>query len=260
MKVIFQSLLLSVIKVMDFPDFLQERLTTPTITPSTRRAILNKMFDIGMTEDKYGSFAEGFGSYFVHWYDEHCGDRRGPIAKMSHCELLDIVGLLKDPTNTRESILENIPQRVSRLQSNMEIENALILAARIWSISTIGDLQQCLSFGSTVPWSSGTLRDTLKHYYLPSPVPVESVKIPKIFNAVNLNRIAGIEICWTSNLLDHLQMTDDDKTVHIFHLATFLKLHQIVERYSDCFLLSVFSQNLTPYLMKHIVSCCQKTS
>jgi hypothetical protein len=179
---------------------------------------------------------------------------------MSHCELLDIVGLLKDPTNTRESIMEKIPQRVSGLQNSMEIENALILAARIWSISAIGDLQQCLSFGSTVPWSSGTLRDILKNYYFPSPMHVESVKIPKIFNAVNLNRIAGIEICWTSNLLDHLQMTDDDKTVHIFHLATFLKLHKIVERYFSYVLLSAFSQNLTPSLITFIVSCCQKIS
>jgi hypothetical protein len=27
-------------------------------------------------------------------------------------------------------------------------------------------------------------------------------------------------------LLDHLQMTDDERTVHIFHLVSFLKLHQ----------------------------------
>lgn len=217
--------------MVDFPDVLQARLTTPTVTPSMRRTILNEMFNIGITEDKYESLAEGFGSYFVHWYEEQCGDRRGPIAKMSHRELLDIIGLFKDPAATRESIMAKIPRRASELQCDTQIENALTLAARIWSISTIGDLQQCLSFGSKVTWSSGTLGDTLKYYYLSSPKPVESVKIPKIFNAVNLNRIAGIKICWTSNLLDHLQMTDDDRTVHIFHLVSFLKLHKTVERY-----------------------------
>jgi hypothetical protein len=246
--------------MVDLPDFLQERLTTPTVTPSERRAILNEMFEVGITEDKYECFAEGFGSYFVHWYEEHCGDRRGPIAKMSHRQLLDIVELLQDKTLTRESIMAIVPRRVSSLQSETQIEDALILAARIWSLSTIGDLQQCLSFGSTVTWSSGTLGDTLKRYYLSSSQPVESIKIPKIFNAVNLDRIAGIKICWTSNLLDHLQMTDDYQTVHIFHLVSFLKLHKTVERCSPCFLLFVLPQNLTPHLITPTVSCCQKIS
>jgi hypothetical protein len=91
------------IKLVGFPDFLQERLTTSTVTPSERRAIFNEMFDIELTEDKYECFAKSFGSYFVHCYDEHYG--RGAIAKMSHRQLLDIVELLQEKTATRESII-----------------------------------------------------------------------------------------------------------------------------------------------------------
>ena len=210
----------------DFTDPLQARLTCPTVKQCTRRAILNQMFDIGMTGDMYEPLMEGFESYFTHWYEEQCSDRTGPIAKMSHHDLLELVELLKDPTASYDFVKEQVPRRVSILQSDAHIESALMLAARIWSISTIGDLKQCLSFGSSVTWSSGTLGDTLKRYYLSPSQTVESVKIPKLFNAVNLHRIAGIKICWTSNLLDHLQMTDDDTTVHIFHHASFLKLHR----------------------------------
>jgi len=54
----------------------------------------------------------------------------------------------------------------------------------------------------------------------------DHVKLEKIFNAMNLEHIAGIEVRWTSNLADHLRMRDDDKAVEIFHYATFLRLHQ----------------------------------
>jgi hypothetical protein len=54
----------------------------------------------------------------------------------------------------------------------------------------------------------------------------ENVKLEKIFNARNLERIAGIEIRWTSNLVDHLRMRNDDTAVEIFHYASFLMFHQ----------------------------------
>lgn len=188
------------------------------------------MFDIQMTEANYQSREEGFESYFTHWYEEQCSDRTGPIAKLSHEELLQIVELLKDPAATYDSIKATVPQKIPSLQTDAQVETGVVLAARIWSISSIGDLKQCLSFGSNVAWRSGSLSDILMDYYTFPPKTAENFKIPKLFNAVNLSRIAGIKICWTSNLLDHLQMTDDDRTVHIFHHVSFLKLHQSVRR------------------------------
>ncbi len=51
----------------------------------------------------------------------------------------------------------------------------------------------------------------------------ENVKLEKIFSALNLGRIAGMEIQFTNNLADHLRvMSEDDKKVAIFHNASFL--------------------------------------
>ncbi|KAF4629311.1 hypothetical protein G7Y89_g8840 [Cudoniella acicularis] len=194
-----------------------------------RLEILNNMFNFQMTENNYRSMEKGLESYFIHWYEEQCSDRTGPIAKLNHKELLEIVDLLKDPLMTYDIAKAKVPQTASALKTDLEIESGLVLAARIWSISSIGSLKQCLSFGSNVDWNSGSLKDTLDAHYSLSSVTAGNAKIPKLFNAVNLHRIAGIKICWTSNLLDHLQMTDDDKTVHIFHHASFLKLHRRVE-------------------------------
>jgi hypothetical protein len=55
------------------------------------------------------------------------------------------------------------------------------------------------------------------------------VKLSKIFNACNLQRISGIRVAWTSNLADHLSMRDDDTRVVIFHHATFLEYHRTSE-------------------------------
>jgi hypothetical protein len=49
------------------------------------------------------------------------------------------------------------------------------------------------------------------------------IKLEKQFNALNLQRIAGIRISWTDNLADHLRMMDGDKTVAVFYHASFLE-------------------------------------
>ncbi|KAL8903069.1 MAG: hypothetical protein Q9207_004179 [Kuettlingeria erythrocarpa] len=43
---------------------------------------------------------------------------------------------------------------------------------------------------------------------------------------MSCEKVAGIRIHSTRNLLDHLKMTDEDQTVYVFHHAAFLDLHQ----------------------------------
>lgn len=145
--------------------------------------------------------------------------------------MLDIIKLLKDPTAVYDSIKTEIKRTVPVLESDIQIQSALILAARIWSLSTVGELDKCLSSGESVSWDSGTLGNTLKKHYLQPPYCAETTRIPKIFKAVNIVRMTGIKIRWTSNLLDHLKMTEDDTTVSIFHRASLLKLHKRARRY-----------------------------
>jgi predicted metal-binding protein len=42
------------------------------------------------------------------------------------------------------------------------------------------------------------------------------IKFEKSFTAMSLVRIAGFEIVWTWNVMDHLKVSEDDKQVHIF--------------------------------------------
>jgi hypothetical protein len=211
---------------------LQVRLSSPPATAEMRLAILSKMFNADITEEEDVLKKDGFVAYFAHWYEDQCNDRTGPIATMTHEDLLNIVCLLKDPNETLTSIKVKVRNLNLYLQNDDQIDSAITLSARLWSISSVGDLKQCLSLGSNLVWQNGTLVDTLRSHHAPlSENPSDRTKIPRIFNAANLERIGGIKIHWTSNLLDHLQMTNDDKTVSIFHQLSFLKLHLQLDRY-----------------------------
>lgn len=60
-----------------------------------------------------------------------------------------------------------------------------------------------------------------------------SIRFPKSFTARQLEHVAGIKIIWTSNLLDHLLILDDDERVkvHIFHQVTLLENNQKLPKF-----------------------------
>lgn len=88
----------------------------------------------------------------------------------------------------------------------------------------IGNLSYAFSGSRKVEWLGGSLRDLLSQTFKAKPVlSPKNVKLDKIFNVLNLGVIAGIDIIWTNNLTDHLRLMNDDKSVAIFHHASFLK-------------------------------------
>jgi hypothetical protein len=80
------------------------------------------------------------------------------------------------------------------------------------------------SGGSPLRWKDKSIASYINDYFAEPPVlHDESIKSETMFNARNLERIAGIEIEWTDNLADHLRTVGgNDKRVAIFHHASFL--------------------------------------
>lgn len=91
----------------------------------------------------------------------------------------------------------------------------------------VGALRHGLRLGQTPRmWVKGTLRDFVNSVFPPSTTLSDDLKLEKLFNARNLERVAGIQVVWTSNIADHLQLEDDDTSVRIFSHASFLELHR----------------------------------
>ena len=103
----------------------------------------------------------------------------------------------------------------------------LFFAVRIYTMVDVGGLRQGFTFGQ-IPraWTSGSLEDFFKSTFPNKRELADDVKLERLFNARNLDRIAGIRIIWTTNLADHLELEDDDTSVKLFSHASFLELHR----------------------------------
>jgi hypothetical protein len=110
-------------------------------------------------------------------------------------------------------------------------ENSINLVARLVLMTRFGDLSHECSGGKHVEWRYGSLLEFVHDYFsCPPALGHERIKFEKSFNALNLQRIAGIEIWWTDNLADHLRMMDDDRAIAVFRHASFLEyqIHRYV--------------------------------
>lgn len=141
---------------------------------------------------------------------------------------------LRDPHETRASIRQQLLHarhtagHIAGTDQSVvsQLDASISLAARLFLMISIGDFGHSISIGQPITWGEGSLQNVIDDTFAPGTSRLESFRFSKIFTALNLERIAGIKICWTSNLADHLLMNDDEKTVTLFHCVTFLKLHQ----------------------------------
>ena len=100
------------------------------------------------------------------------------------------------------------------------------LTVRLLLMIQIGGFHNVLIPGQeTLAWADGSLSDSLTMQFTRDNILKDSVDLDKTFTARNIERIAGMRIVWTNNLLDHLRMRDDD-TVALFHHASFLNFQK----------------------------------
>lgn len=147
------------------------------------------------------------------------------IAIRTHADVVQIAAQL-EADFTRLEIMDGIRTKLTSRHINEEeiLENSVNLASSLLVMIHCRTSAYGFSGGSELRWTKGSLREHLAHYFSEPPLlSHERVKLERDFTARNLIRIAGLEVTWTDNLIDHLRMSDDDKRVHIFHHASFLE-------------------------------------
>ena len=205
-------------------------LCTTTATKNVQQIIINTMFNQLIDDTEYQQIAIGVDVYFKDWYEEECGNCERQVSIGTDAELMRIVAYLSDVSETRASIRQKLRDTRPATQpdppKDAELDASITLAARLLLMIPVGDFGLSLPAGRPIPWADGTVKEVVDELFAPVTGPHDPVRLPKVFNALNLGRIAGIKISWTSNLADHLLMNDDEGTVTLFHHITFLKLHQ----------------------------------
>jgi hypothetical protein len=170
---------------------------------------------------------EAFFDLYFRYYAKQC-NLIGRHAKGSnssvetHKDIMNIAQLLQQPLS-REEVWMRMSDFLKAADKEQH-ENSINLVARLLLMIKFGDIPHECGGGRHIEWSHGSLVEFVHDYFSPPPAcGHERIKLEKSFNALNLQRIAGIQIRWTDNLADHLRMMDDDKAVAVFHHASFLE-------------------------------------
>lgn len=177
---------------------------------------------------------EKWNAYF-HYYTTECQNtirfQRGTYTFVrEHKDITEIAKQLEDCVSKEEikqSLFSLDTQQRSEERKGQMAEGSVRLVARLVSMVDIGPIPHGLQGRPPLPWDNerSDLKSFLANYFEKSSTDSGSIKFGDDFTALNLRRIAGIEIYWTNNLADHLRMIDNDTKLCIFHHATFLKWH-----------------------------------
>lgn len=233
-----KQLLLSAVK-----DGLSRPIASSDLPLPTRQAIINGIFRTNLTTGEFLSCDNGLQAWFCDWFEEQCEAAATQVSTSTYNDLLQTLHCLQSSGNntTRADIINQLramspaTKPAPGLNANDERLNAsLTLAARSWSSVSIDSSKHFLTPGYFVCWNRDQcLGDVLSKEFSSTPQTTETVKLPRVFTAVNLEKIAGIQVQWSSNLADHLVLKDDDKKVIVFHQASFLTLSKNSKRYCD---------------------------
>lgn len=258
----FSSILAMLTMHSVFSAIITKRPPIDEVLTDTRRAIICDMFDLKSSEMDLKPFHPGINVYFNDWWDIHYQQCQRQVSVSSYKGLLKIIEYLRNPQATRSSIraalFKEFPDQESA--DDAQLDGSIVLAARLFLMLSIGVIKFSSPPGQLVPWTETTIPAALGVAFpYPSGLPQECSRIPKVFTAANLDIIAGIKVCWTSNLADHLSMKEDESSVMLFHHVSFLKLHReakllVTVREVDMFPLINYSDILSLDLIEETLS------
>ncbi|KAF1963554.1 hypothetical protein CC80DRAFT_587938 [Byssothecium circinans] len=177
------------------------------------------------TENSYTDLRPFF-SYYTRQFCQALHDNAEHISTKSHKDVLDVARHFKDSV-PKEVIRQRLVSQYTGPKTgdvDKLCESSIDLAVRALLMLDVGELQNGFCGRKQILWKHGTVQEFVQEIFPSDPVlSHEGVKFGSKFIAHNLKRIAGIEIQWTTNLADHLRMTDEDRKVNIFHHASFLR-------------------------------------
>lgn len=151
-----------------------------------------------------------------------------------HSDIVDIIAglILKDATRdeVRSYALAKYPRSNNILSEDEAVNTTLSLCGSLLLMTEIGTDNRSNYWLplEPLPWGgTQTLKQSVREHFQPEKrlVP-DNPRFEGLFNAWNIQQISGITIKWTSNLADHLLLTNNDQTLFVFHCVGFLRHHQ----------------------------------
>ena len=207
------------------------RLSDVPFSEEIRRIIVNECWKVDYTTEQYAAVSGSFCAYF-RYFEAQCTHSRTSVKTLR--EMLDIIHCMKERNASRDSLRQMVLPNSQNESTNNDEDTgkaSIALAARLWLMIHVGTTGPSLIPGHRDrTWEGGSLGQFMDTTFSSKHELGVTVKLEKIFNVRNLEKIAGIKISWTNNLADHLSMKDDDTRVVLFTHATFLEHHREYNR------------------------------
>ncbi|KAI9643501.1 hypothetical protein NHQ30_008120 [Ciborinia camelliae] len=166
---------------------------------------------------------------YLNYYTEQCNqalyDGGRHVSARTHRDIVETWEYFKNGVtreDTIQALIAKLPNHRQASDGDKLANGTTDLAARLVLMMEFGELKHGFTNRQHLVWASGSLSGFLAQSFQP-PSTQKKVSLEKVFNAQNIDRIAGIEIEWTSNMMDHLRLINDDRKVAIFHHASFLE-------------------------------------
>lgn len=206
-------------------------LRNTTVPGGTRDTIIQTLWP--RTVGQLKAYELDWNAYFAY-YSHQCRTLND-VSLKTHQDFLGAALELK--TNPNKADLKQALESKAILAhtpvDDDVLENTVILATSLYLMVEVGIPKMSYDGGRALfRWDTSDLKTALHdHYSQPAKLDHLGVRFEPLFKACNFEKVAGIKIDWTSNLIDHLRINEDEETgaisVAIFSHVSFL---QQVER------------------------------
>ncbi|KAK7978480.1 hypothetical protein PG996_004527 [Apiospora saccharicola] len=148
-----------------------------------------------------------------------------PIRCYDICRLIEHIRAGKSRVDIVAELRAD-PSVNASLHTDQDYQNHVNLALRLTSMMKFGVVKRQIMPRRCLEWSQGSFQEFLVNHFGKQPfLSHDWVRIPKSFQAWNIEKIGGIRMCFTDNLADHLLLVEDqdDLKLLIFHHVSFLE-------------------------------------
>lgn len=219
----------------DDPDLIEHlSLSQPLVSLSLQHQFLNAYLDTGIQDFKYTD--NGFQVFFnrLETLRRRVSHVYRSYEPCNYGQLLGVAEIIRNEYPSRRDLLNIIRTKLDGELPYQVTTTLMDLAASLLTLMVVGPrLVGDIVYDDPVEWEADmTLQPavdpgqrSLVNTVFPAPRYADTVKLPQSFTAANLEKIAGIQVRWTSNLNHHLLLRDDDTKVMLFHHVSALQFH-----------------------------------
>lgn len=164
---------------------------------------------------------------YFQYYTEQCrfAAQSYGLPVKTHQDLINIAADILKGLSLGE-VKAMIAERCSQSFQSYSEDNfhaSIYLAVRLIYMLDVGDFRNAFSGRKKLVWRNGPIKTFIEDIFSRGiHLEHDRIKLGSVFNVSNIVRIAGFKIELTTNLADHLLLRDADRTLTIFHHASYL--------------------------------------